>query len=294
MKNTKALILGLVFSLLGSISASAQTRQVPLKPVLKPGQENRYVINISVDTRVTPSGANGIASVVRKETTATVLLRGVAGNSGNSSAEVLIEAFNARTTIDGVEAAEPEDSAAGKKIEYDLDEQGRATRVSFPPAAGKAGLAELLLSLARWTPSNEVSVGQSWGQSVAIESLSGDLGYIAAPSIGEIPKKVAVSYRLSSLDGNKAIIDGAIMLDQSGSSSLTTRKGRLNVAGVAEGKGNTRIEYDVAAAQIVSATTETSFEGRLMNMAPTREGEKPQPHEGSIVEKAKFSIKLVQ
>jgi hypothetical protein len=294
MRNTKGLILGLVFSLIASTSASAQARQVSLKPVLKPGQENRYVINISVDTRVTPTGANGIATVVHKESTATVLLSGVASNNGDLLNEAVVEAFTTRTTLDGVDTSAPETSLVGQKIEYQLDSQGRAVRVSFPPFAGETGLAELLFSQARWVPSNEVSVGQTWGQSIAIDSLTGDYGYISAPSLAEIPKSAAVSYRLSSLDGDKAVIDGAITLNQNGSGSLTTRQSRLNVTAIAEGKGNTRVVYDVNAGRIIAATTETSFEGRLMNMAPTREGEKLQPREGSIVETAKFSIKLVQ
>ena len=289
MRNTKGLILGLVFSLIASTSASAQARQVSLKPELKPGQENRYVITISVDTRVTPTGANGIATVVHKESTATVLLSSVASDKG----EAVVEAFTTRTTFDGVDTPGPETSLVGQKIEYQLDSQGRAVRVSFPPAAGETGLAELLFSLARWVPSNEVSVGQTWGQSIAIDSLAGDYGYISAPSIAEIPKSAAVSYRLSSLDGDKAVIDGAITLNQNGSGSLTTRQSRLNVTAIAEGKGNTRVVYDLGASRIIAATTETSFEGRLVNMAPTREGEKLQPREGSIVETAKFSIKLV-
>jgi hypothetical protein len=294
MRNTKAVILGLVFSLIASTSASAQARQVSLKPVLKPGQENRYAINISVDTRVTATGANGIASVIHKESTATVLLSGVASDRDNLLNEAIVEAFATRTTIDGVDASAPETSLVGQKIEYDLDSQGRAVRISSPAMAGETGLAELLFSLARWVPNNEVSVGQTWGQSIAIDSLAGDYGYIAAPSIAEIPKSATVSYRLLSLDGNKAVIDGVITLNQNGSCSLTTKQGRLNVTAIAEGKGSTRVEYDLSASRIIAATTETSFEGRLMNMAPTREGEKHQPREGSIVETAKFSIKLVQ
>lgn len=290
MQNGKKMILGLVLLLIASSSASAQSRPVSLRPVLKPGQENRYVINISIDTRVNPSTADGLASVVHKESTATVLLRGV----GAGSSEAIIEAFTTQATLDGADLSAPEASLVGQKIEYELDSQGRAIRSSFPLAAGKTGLAELLFSLARWVPSNDVSVGQTWGQSIAIDSLAGDYGYVAAPSIAEIPKSATVSYRLSSLDGGSAVIDGAITLTQNGSCSLTTKQGKLNVTAVAAGKGNTRVEYDVNAGLIIAATTETSFEGRLMNMAPTRAGEKLQPHEGSIVETAKFSIKLVQ
>jgi hypothetical protein len=297
MQNKKRLILGFIFSLLVSSSAGAQSRQVSLRPVLKPGQENRYVVNISIETRVTASGDDGLASVLTRESTATVLLRGVAGEKGNVSTEAIIEAFTTRATLDGVETptAEPyEPSLVGQKIAYDLDSQGRAIRSSFPLPAGRAGLAELLFSLARWVPSNDVSVGQSWGQAIAIDSLSGDYGYVAAPGIAEIPKRASVSYKLSSLEGDKAVIDGAIALNQSGSSLLTTKQSRLNVTATGNGKGSTRVEYDLSASRVISAATETSFEGRLTHIAPTREGEKPQPREGSVVETAKFSIKLVQ
>ena len=293
MRNTKGLILGLVFSLMASTSASAQARQVSLKPMLTPGQEIRYVINISLDTRVTPTGSKGLASIIHKESTATVLLRGVAAEKSDAAYEAEIEAFTTQTTLDGADLPQPFASPVGEKIEYGLDSQGRPTTVKFPALAGKSGLVELLLSLTRWVPSNEVSVGLRWGQSIAVDSLAGDYGYISAPSIAEIPKSAAVSYRLSSLDGNKAVIDGMIALNQSGSCSLTTKQGRLNVTAIAEGKGSTRVEFDLSAGRIIAATTETSFEGNLMNMAPTREGEKLQPREGSIVETAKFSIKLV-
>lgn len=294
MQNEKRLILGLIFSLLLSSSASAQSRQVSLKPVLKPGQENRYVVNISVETRVTASGDDGLASVLVKETTATVLLRGVAGEKGEPSNQAIIEAFTTRATLDGADTSTPDTSMVGQKIEYDLDSQGRAIRSSFPLSTGRTGLAELLFSLARWIPSNDVSVGQTWGQSIAIDSLSGDYGYVAAPSIAEIPKRASVSYKLSSLEGDKAVIDGVITLNQGGSSSLTTKQGRLNVTATGDGHGNTRVEYDMSASRIISATTETSFEGRVIHIAPTRKGEKPQPREGSVVETAKFSIKLAQ
>lgn len=290
MRNGNRLILGLVFSLLVLSIASAQPRSVSLRPVLKPGQENRYVINISVETRVTPSGADGLTSVVHKETAATVLLRGV----GNSSGEAIIEAFATQATLDGADVAAPEPSIVGQKIEYEQDSQGRAIKSSFPLSAGKSGLAELLFSLATWVPSNDVSVGQVWGQSIAIDSLTGDYGYVAAPGIAEIPKRASVSYKLSSLEGDKAVIDGAITLNQSGSSSLTTKQAKLNVTTTGDGKGSTRVEYDLSASRIIAATSDTSFEGRLMHVAPTGEGEKPQPREGSVVETAKFSIKLVQ
>jgi hypothetical protein len=61
----------LLFTITTAITASAQSGRVSLRPVLKPGQENRYVFNATVDTRVTPAGSNGIASSVHRETVAT-------------------------------------------------------------------------------------------------------------------------------------------------------------------------------------------------------------------------------
>jgi hypothetical protein len=294
MRYTKRMLLSLAIGLIAATCASAQARRVALKPTLLPGQEVRYAVNVSIETRVIPSGDDGIASAVHKESTATVVLRGVAADKGESSIEATVEAFSTRTTVDGVDAPDPDDSPIGQKVEYELDVHGRAIRMSFPQAAGRAGLAEMLFNLARWIPSSEVSVGQSWGQSIAIDSLAGDYGYVAAPSIAEIPKRATVSYRLSSLDGNTAVIDGAINLNQSGSCILTTKQGRINVTGIAEGKGNTRVSYDLNAGYVTAATTETTFEGRIANIAPTRDGEKLKPREGSIVETARFSIKLAQ
>ena len=75
---------------------------------------------------------------------------------------------------------------------------------------------------------------------------------------------------------------------------LTTAGTRIDVGVVAAGGGKTLIEYDVAGSRIITATTETSFGGRLSNTLPTREGEKPRPREGTLVEKAKSSVKLIQ
>jgi hypothetical protein len=63
---------------------------------------------------------------------------------------------------------------------------------------------------------------------------------------------------------------------------------------IAAGKGSALVEYDIAAQRIVAATTETSVEGRLANIPPAAKGAKLEPREGSVVETAKFSIKLVQ
>lgn len=290
----KMITLVLLFTSIAAGAVNAQSGRVSLKPVLKPGDEARYVINTSADTRVTPSGPNGIASNVHKESAVTVLLRGAATDNGAPVVEAVIEQAAARTTVDGVDRPVSAASLIGQKIRYQLDSMGSTVSVSFPQAASETGLAELLFSLARWAPAAEVSVDQTWGQGAGGESLVGDYGYIAAPSIMEITKGATVSYRLSSVDNGKAVVDGAISFNQKGSSSLTTTEGRIDVTAIAAGKGKARVEFDVNANRILAATTDTSLEGRLLNMAPTREGEKLQPREGSVVETAKFSIKLLQ
>lgn len=292
MSYGKRMILVLLSALMAIATAVAQSERVSLKPVLKPGQENRYMITASVDTHVSPTGANGIASNVHKETTATVLFRAAASEKGEPVGEAVIEAITTRTTVDGVDSPATGSTLVGQKIEYQLDSQGRVRKVSFPQTAGETGLAELIVSLTRWAPVSEVAVGQTWGQSG--EQVLGDYGYISAAGISEIAKGATISYRLSTVDGNKAVIDGAIALNQSGASLLTTREGRINVTVIATGNGSTRVEYDVTASRIIAATTESSLEGRLATIAPKPAGEKLQPHEGSLVETAKFSIKLVQ
>src|SRR5262245_4008287 len=287
------IILGLFLMLLASVNVFAQSGPVSLKPMLKPGQEARYVINASVDTNVTPTGENGIASIVHRETTATVLLRAVVDEKDGVSNEALIEAIKTRTTVDGVERPAIGSSLVGLKIQYRLDAMGRLIKGNFPPAARDAGLAELIFSLTRWVPAAEVAVGATWGQGSAGESMVGDFGYISASAISDIVSGATISYRFSRIKKDTAIVDGTIGLNQTGASLLTTRQGPLNVNVIAAGKGTARVEYDLAASRIIAATTETSLAGRLANIPPS-EGKKLQSREGSVLESAKFSIKLVQ
>jgi hypothetical protein len=284
-------ILVLLPVLIAATTVAAQSQRVSLSPALKPGQENRYIFTASVDTHVSPTGANGIASNIHKETTATVLLRAVADDKGDPVDEAIIEAIATRSTIDGIDRPTIVSTLVGQKIEYRLDSLGRVENVKLPQAAAETGLAELIFSLTGWSPASEVSVGQIWAQGVG--NPPGDYGYISADGISELTKGAATSYKLSAIDGNKATIDGAIALNKSGSSSLTTRDGRINVAVTAGGNGRTRIEFDVSAGRILAATTESSFEGRLATIAPKPAGEKLTAREGSLVETAKFSVKLV-
>jgi len=276
------------------ITASAQLGRVSLKPVFKPGQEYRYLINASVDTQVTPTGSNGIASKVHRETVATVVIRASVTEKGDLTNEAVIESITTRTTVDGVDKPAAGGSLVGRKIEYQLDSADRVMKVSLPETFSETGLAEVIFSLGRWAPAGEVAVGQTWGQGSLGENLVGDFEYISATTGAEISKGATISYKLSSVNGSKAMIEGAITLNKSGTSLLTTRGARIDVGVIAAGNGKTLIEYDVAGSRIIAATTETSFEGRLSNTLPTREGEKPQPREGSLVETAKSSIKLIQ
>jgi hypothetical protein len=265
---------------------------VSLKPVFKPGQQYRYLINASVDTQVTPAGPNGLASKVRRETVATVAIRAAVNEKGDLINEAVIESLTTRTTVDGVDKPATGSALVGRKIEYQLDAADRVKTVSIPETINETGLAQVIFSLGRWAPSGDVALGQTWGS--AGESIVGDFEYISATARDEISKSATISYKLSSLTGTNATIEGAITLNKSGTSSLTTRDTRVDVGVIAGGNGKTLIEYDLAGSRIIAATTETSFEGRLSNTAPSGEGQKPQPREGTVVETAKSSVKLIQ
>lgn len=286
MRNTK-IAFAILFILSIVATAAAQSGPVSLKPVLKPGQENRYIVTAAVDMRVSPTGSNGISTNVHREITATVLFRA----TGDGANEAIIEAIATRTTVDGVEKPTSGSSLVGQKIAYKLDSVGRPEKINMPQAAAEAGLAEIALSLTTWSPATEVLVGQTWGQRG--ENLLGDFGLISAPSFSEILKGTSISYKLSAVEDNKAIIDGTLSLTPSGTSLLTTKEGRINVGVVATANGSSRIEYDVNAGRIIAATTESSLEGRLASTPPKPAGEKLQPREGSVVETTRYSVKLV-
>ncbi|HKP85370.1 MAG TPA: hypothetical protein VJZ26_04690 [Blastocatellia bacterium] len=290
---TRIIFISLLLLMI-AVSAGAQTGRVALKPNIKAGQESRYEINASVHTLVTPKGAGGIASDVRREVAATVVVRTSVNEKGGVLHEATIESINTRASVDGVDNSSPAAPLADQKIEFVLDDSGRVTKCSIPQKAVDAGLAELIFSLTSWIPSADVSVGQSWGSGAPESAASGEYGYISTTKIADISKGAATTYRLAGVEANKAVIEGAIALNQSGGSVLTTKDGRMNVNVLATGKGSTRVEYDLEGSRIINATTDTTLEGRLVNVAPTREGEKMQPREGSLVETSKFSIKLLK
>jgi hypothetical protein len=293
--NVKTRIISiLLLTITMVITASAQTGRVSLKPVFKPGQEYRYLINVSVDTVVTPTSSNGIASNVHRETVATVVIRAAVNEKGALTNEATIESITTRTTVDGVDKPAAGGSLVGRKIEYQLDSDGRVMKVSLPETISETGLAQVIFSLGRWAPAGQVAVGQTWGPGAGGENVAGDFEYISGTLSAEISKGATTSYKLSSLNGSKAMIEGALTLNKNGTALLTTRDARIDVGVIAAGTGKTLIEYDVAASLIIAATTETSFEGRLSNTLPTREGEKLQPREGTLIETAKSSVKLIQ
>ncbi|HEX8184325.1 MAG TPA: hypothetical protein VF747_06230, partial [Blastocatellia bacterium] len=230
---------------------------------------------------------------VHRELTATIIVRTGASEKGGIIHEATIESISSRAAVDGADNEPGAGSLAGQKIEFMLDDSGRVAKCSIPQKAADAGLAELIFSLTSWIPSTDVSVGQSWGPGEG-NTLAGEYGYISSTRIADISKGAITTYKLAGVDGGKAMIEGEIALSQSGASILTTKDGRMNVNVIAAGKGTTRVEYDVKGRRIINATTDTTLEGRLAHIAPTREGEKMQPREGALVETSKFSIKLVE
>jgi hypothetical protein len=301
--NRKKIIAGLGFAMLTSFSASAQTR-VLLKPVVQTGQETRYSVNAVVDTRVTPQGADGITSSVHREVTATLLVRAatVAPSSVNGTTsesgvpqsnltryEFAIESLSASTVVDGAEKRLSSPNLVGRSILLTVDASGTLVRSEMPPDASRIGLGEIVISLFGWAPAAPVAVGESWGSSGA-DQFVGVFSYIAAPGMSDIAKGSTTHYTLSGLNGGRAVVDGAIELNQKGGLLMQIPSGPTKVNGIASGTGTTRIEYDVTAGRLASATTETSVKGRLVNVPPVRDGQPMQVREGALVETARFTI----
>lgn len=316
MKNRKPFIAMFVIMLLAAASASAQTRGVSLRPVLKVGEESRYVINGSVDEQVTPTGANGIAGKVHREVSATVLLR--AGLTAPASLgenatptprasitdadtpggglvyyEASIEAFETHTIIDGVEKPSKDTNIVGQKIEFAMSAAGNVVKCAYPSEVVNSGLVEMIFSLNSWAPIMPPEVGTMWGSIDGKPMPKGGYGYITMAKLSDISRRAYAAYTLTSFKEGLAVVEGIIELRQDGASALEFPVGPTRVNVIASGSGNSHIEVDVASSRIVSATSETVFNGKLVNIQPTRAGEKMQPREGALVETAKFSIKLI-
>ena len=327
--SNRAKVIAITFIiLLASAGVAAQSGGVSLKPILKPGQEARYSLSGSVDTQVTPAGANGIGGAERRELSAMLLLRAgvavpsTANQQGSSKVgatvigtglpyssetivadagvpsqdvvyyEAVIEALDVRVTLNGADSPSNAKSAVGQKISFALDAAGHMVRCAVPAEAARAGLADLLFSMLGWAPAAPLEVGQTWGNPPANHPL--DYSYVSAAAMSDVPKYTKTAYTFSALNGSRAVVDGAITLRQDGASMLQIPAVPAKVNLIASGSGTTRIEYDVASSRLASAVSESLLKGRVVNVQPTRAGEKMQPREGSLVETAKFSIKLVQ
>ena len=257
-----------------------------LRPVFKPGDESRYSISVSVETTVTPKGTDGIGGSSRQELTATVLVRTLSlGENGEVNQEALVEAISFSASNGSVASPSSSKEVAGKKIEFTLTPGGYLSKCTIPESRGYLAVADLIFSLARWRPAGEVAVGGSW------EAVG--RGHMHSDRLSEIPIGATTVYKLASLTNGSAAIEGAVTLNQTGSSSFNTAGGSIPVSVRAAGKGVANIEVDAITGRVTAGAIESRIEGTLTNIRPTAEGEKIQPREGALVETSRFSIKLV-
>lgn len=287
MKTTmrKRTALALLAITMYAAAAVAQDR-VSLRPGFKAGDESRYTISASVETAVTPKGAGGIGGTARTELTATVLVRTLSLNeAGEANQEAVVEAISFSSGKGGVVSPPSANDVAGKKIEFAIAPSGYLSRCSIPESPGYLALADLLFSIARWYPAGDVAVGGSWE--------AAGRGHLYTDRLSEISTGANTAYKLAFLAKGIASIEGAVTLDQRGSSVFNAGAGPLNVIVIASGKGTARADVDVATGRLIGGTTEGRVEGTLLNIQPTAAGEKMQPREGALVETSKFSIKLV-
>lgn len=285
MKTRAQVIFILIVMLMPLTTASSQER-VKLGPAFKPDQGARYAITARVDQVITPTGGDGISSSVHREFTATVLWRTVdVDEKGVINQEAIIEEVSYRDLIDGKDRPSSEDALAGQTVELEFTGPGNLLKASIPKQAADLGLADVLVSLLRWFPVREVSIGQFWNSTQPA---------IYSGGRSEIGRSLDTTYQLVSVEGGTAVISGAITMSQSGGARVSTGDGPLNVNAIGAGKGKSRFEYDVAGNRMLSGETEIKFEGRLANVVPTADGEKSRSREGTFVETAKFTIKLAQ
>jgi len=264
-------------------AASAQER-VSLRPVFIAGQESRYAIAATVETAVTPSGVDGLAANFRRELTTTLTVRTVKlGDTGEIHQEATLEAITFNSNSDEDKASKVE--VAGKKIQFTTNSAGQLLRCVIPNSPGYQAAAELLFSMAGWYPSGEVMVGGLWA---AVGQ-----GPVYTERLSEISKGATTAYKLASLSKGIASIEGAVTLNQKGVSVLNAGRA-LDIGVIASGNGTARFDYDVSSGRLVGCVTESRFEGIVSHTQPTAAGEKLHPREGSLVETAKFSIKLIQ
>jgi hypothetical protein len=283
---TKAKIVFLLLATL-TFAVRAGAQQVSLRPVYTERQQTLYSVTATVETKVAPDGPKGLTSAVRKELTATVLIKTVGlGEQGEVQQEATIESISIRSNVNGKEQAQDAEKLVGKKIEYTMDRSGHLVKSALPQPADLVVLAELLFGLTPWLPLSDVSVGQTWEASWLRPFYSYELS--------EISKGIKTTYKLAGLANNIALIEGAIALDQKGTSMLTTTEGAKDVGVIAAGNGTVRFEFDTNLKRVVGGTTETRIEGKLSHIAPTAAGQKMEPRNGALVETSRFSIKMIK
>jgi hypothetical protein len=262
--------------------ANAQDR-VSLRPGFKAGDENRYTVSATVETTVTPKGAGGLGGNSRGQLTATVSLRVISVKESEIQLEATVEAISFSSS----KAGAPESKEVpGKKIVFGITPSGQLLKCSIPDSPGYLALADLLFSTFGWYPGGDVNVGGTWE--------APGRGTLFTERLSEASMSSNTTFKLSSLSKGVASIDGAITLNQSGSSVFNPGGGSVNVGISASGKGSAHVDMDVSAGRVIAGTTECRVEGTIVNVQPTAAGEKMNPREGSLVETSKFSIKLIQ
>ena len=194
-----------------------------------------------------------------------------------------MKTFRHRDLLDGKDRPSSEDAIVGQSVELEFTGPGNLLKASIPKQAADLGLADVLVSLLRWFPVRDVSIGQFWDSTEPAIYSGGRIG---------IGGTLKTTYQLVSVEGNTAVINGAIRISQSGGARVSTVDGPLDVNAIGAGKGKSRFEYDVAGNRMLSGETEIRFEGKLANVVPAANREKAISREGSFVETAKFTIRI--
>lgn len=268
-------------------TAAAAQDSVSLRPGFKAGDESRYTVRASVETTITPKGSDGIGGSSSRELSATFVLRTLGvSKEAEINQEAVVEAISINSGDAGAVSPPGTKEIAGKKIVFATDASGLLLRCSIPDSPGYLALADLVFSMTRWYPAGEVVVGGSWE--------AGGQGHMYTDKLSRIPTGATTVYKLDSLTKGLASIEGAVTLNQSGSSSLNVGGAPLHIGVVASGKGTAHVDVDVSNGRVINGATESRVEGSLLNIQPTAAGEKMHPREGSVVEISKFSIKLIK
>ncbi|HSB08425.1 MAG TPA: DUF6263 family protein [Blastocatellia bacterium] len=273
--------------ILACSALTAAQGEVSLRPIFKSGDENRYTISAIVDTNVTPSGSPGLRGSSRRELNATVLIRTVSvSETGEADLEALVEAlsFNSTSNIGG---SQPpiNNHASGKTIRLKLSPTGLLSKCTVPQSQAYQILLDFILSLARWYPTGEIAVGESW--------QSDGHGPLYSAELSPISKRSTTLYKLASVEKGTASIEGAVTLSSNGTSAVNPGASAADVGMIGSGRGTVHFEVDLATGRVLNAITESQIEGNIANTQPS-DGVKPEHRTGSLVEIAKFSIKLVK